>query len=82
MFQAKERTCMESFRWSTTKIYLKCHGEGGRLNHFKYFEYHKSYVNELLHCWYSKMSDSYFGVQSILLVSADFCLWKSKKWPI
>ena len=25
------------------------------------------------------MSDSYFGVKSILLFSADFCLWKGKK---
>ena len=27
---------------------LKCHGEGGGFNHFKYFDNHKSYVNEFL----------------------------------
>ena len=31
-------------------ICVKCRGEGGRFNHFKYFENHKSYVNEILHC--------------------------------
>ena len=55
---------------------VKCPWEGGRFNHFKYFENHKSYVNEFLHYQYSKRSDSYLRVQSILLVSADFCLLK------
>ena len=31
-----------------------CPGEGGRFNHFKYFENHKSYVTEFLHGYTSR----------------------------
>ena len=48
------------------------HVEGGWFNRLKYFENRNKY----LHCYYSKMSDPYLGMISILLVSADFCLWK------
>ena len=42
-------------------VCVKFHGEGGWCNCFKYFENQKSYVNEFLHCQYSKVSESYFG---------------------
>ena len=31
-------------------VCIKCCGEGRRFHHSKYFENHKCYVNELLHC--------------------------------
>ena len=35
--------------FTSSLICVKCGGEGGRSNHFKFFENHKSYVDERLH---------------------------------
>ena len=66
------RPLLTSTPFTSGLICAKC--RRGRFDHFKHFETHKSWTFALL-----ILQDSYFSVQSILLVSADFCLWKGKK---
>ena len=50
---------------------VEFHGEGSWCNRFKYFECHKSYVNEFC-IVYSKVSDSYLGRKVLCLFQQIF----------
>ena len=55
---------------------IKFHRKGGWCNYFKYFENHKSYVDEFLHCQYSKVPDSYLGHELFCLFQQIFACEK------
>ena len=70
---------------------VNIHGEGAWCNYFKYFENHKSYVDEFLHCQYSNVPGSYLGHKVFCLfeqifacekvISKNGLLWQVKHLP-